>query len=210
MDRLRKDVILEFWKNQSKKTTNRWTGTALLDFESNYLKERRKQFSGVVNILDLGSGAGELSRTIQQNDDFLTAVDYEEGFRRFFLQRDLQTFVTSDVLKFESESEFDFILLYGLVTHLTANEELEVYRIIHRHLAPDGLAIIKNQVSRSDELVINSYSNELKSEYSARYPSVIEQELNLKSLFGNVEILEYPKEFNKFINTFNVAFFVRK
>jgi 2-polyprenyl-3-methyl-5-hydroxy-6-metoxy-1,4-benzoquinol methylase len=210
LDELKKDVIRSFWRNQSRKTSNRWTSDAVLDFETNYLSEMVSEFKNTINILDLGSGAGELSKSIQKPDDFLTAVDYEENFSRFFEKHDNQIFQATELTEFESQERFDFILLFGVVTHLTQEEELKVYRVIHEHLASNGVAIIKHQVSSTDEIIINTYSNELESQYSARYPSHKEQVTELRRLFGNVEILEYPQKFNKFEDTFHAAYFVKK
>jgi 2-polyprenyl-3-methyl-5-hydroxy-6-metoxy-1,4-benzoquinol methylase len=210
LDELKKEVIKSFWRNQSRKASNRWTSDAVLDFETSYLMEKRNQLKNTVNILDLGSGAGELSKSIQKPGDFLTAVDYEENFSRFFEKRDNQTFQATDLTEFESQERFDLILLFGVVNYLTKEEESKVYRVIHEHLASIGVAIIKHQVSYTDEIIINTYSNELESQYSARYPSHKEQVTELKTLFGNVEILEYNQKFNKFEDTFQAAYFVKK
>jgi len=209
MNELNKAIIRKFWKSQSTQVSNRWTSKDLLDFETDYILNFRQQLTSPITILDLGSGAGELSKSIQGDQDALIAVDYEKNFRHFFSNDRNQKFIESDVLNFGSTVKFDLILLYGVVTYLSNSEESEIYRLILDHLEPAGIAFIKHQVSLNDEILIDSYSKELKTHYSARYPSRAVTEEILKTFFDHVKPFEYPKKYNKFHNTINIAYLVR-
>jgi 2-polyprenyl-3-methyl-5-hydroxy-6-metoxy-1,4-benzoquinol methylase len=208
MSRLNKKVIRNFWRSQSTKTSNRWTSNAVLDFEIDYLRNLQQLVTDPISILDLGSGSGELAKSIQGDQDSLTAVDYEENYRRFFSDARNQHFLAMEVTKFVSDLKFDLILCYGVVTYLSESEELKIYELIRQHLAPGGTAVIKHQVSLSEEIYINTYSEDLKSDYSARYPSRTNTEQVLKTYFQRVNTLIYPEKFNKFANSLHVAYFV--
>ena len=210
MTELNKSLIRSFWKSKSIETSNRWTNENFLRFESTYLSKRRPQDSKPLKILDLGSGSGELSKGLQKTGDTLVAVDFEENYSRFFSESAFQVFVPCDVTRFESDEKFDIVLLYGVVTHLTEIEEDKVYLKILNLLSHNGIAIIKHQVSLDRDLIINSYSDVLGQDYSARYPSNLTTQIKLNRLFREVESLEYPKEFNAFKNTKHVAYFVWK
>ena len=210
MTELNKPLIRSFWKRRSIEVSNRWTKDNFLNFENAYLTQRRPQSSKPIKILDLGSGSGELSKGLQKVGDTLVAVDFEENYSRFFMESEFQFFNPCDVTSFESNEKFDVILLYGVVTHLNEIEENKVYRKILNLLSLSGIAIIKHQVSLAGDLVINSYSDVLGQDYSARYPSHLTTEIKLNGLFREVEVLEYPNEFNTFNNTKHVAYFVWK
>ena len=209
MNELNKAIIRKFWKSQSTQISNRWTSKDLLHFEIDYILNFRQQLTSPITILDLGSGAGELSKSIQGTEDTLTAVDYEENYSRFFDVAKNQHFIQGDVTNFKSFKKFDLILLYGVVTHLSYAEELRTYGLIVDHLAPGGVAIVKHQVSLHEEILINSYSEELKSDYSGRYPARAATEEILKTFFYVAETFQYPTEYNKFGNTVNMAYLLR-
>ncbi len=208
MGELNKDVIKKFWKLQTSKPSNRWTGKELLNFEINYLNEIRSNLPDNINILDLGSGAGILSRNIQKSGDTLTAVDFESDYNRFFLQSKKQKFIAMDVTDFKSEIKFDLILVHGVVTYLSKEEEGTLYRNILGLMGTGGTAVIKNQIGLEQEIIINLYSNDLEAEYSARYPFRNGQEHDLIFYFGDIKTILYPERFNKFKETAHVAFLV--
>lgn len=210
MNELNKSLIKNFWRKQSLRDSNRWTDSDLLEFEISYLTQKRPQDFKSIKILDMGSGSGELSKRLQEHGDILIAVDFEENYRRFFRESDSQFFTHSDVIGFESEENFDIILLCGVVTHLTTIEENQIYEKVSKLLAPRGFAVIKHQMSINKEFIVNTYSEALAENYSARYSSFLETEVKLKSIFQEVEFVEYPKTFNKFDNSKHVAFLVKK
>ena len=170
-----------------------------------FLNDNRK-----LSILDLGSGSGSLSRHLTKPNDTLTAVDFESSFERFFLQEPRYNFIHCEVDKFISPQKYDLILLFGVVTYLNLQEEDVTYQNMKSMLSHDGLVVVKNQCSDSEEFIFNGFSKELGTNYSARYPSSFEQRDRLLRQFDQVEILEYPSWSKKYPNSNHVMFICRK
>lgn len=209
MNKLNKAIINEFWHRTSLKDSNRWTSSNILDFEYTYLAEIIGNFKSM-DILDLGCGSGDLSRRIMKKEDTLVAVDYISNYARFYNEEDNQYFKTQDLLEFSTKKQFDLILLFGVVTYLELTEETEMYKKIKLLLRKGGLAVIKNQVSLTQELVVNEYSTNLEFDYSARYPSLESQTKIINQIFGNCRVLTYPEQFNTFKNTIHVSYVIEE
>jgi cyclopropane fatty-acyl-phospholipid synthase-like methyltransferase len=209
MNKLNKAIINEFWHRTSLKDSNRWTSSNILDFEYTYLAEIIGNFKSM-DILDLGCGSGDLSRRIMKKEDTLVAVDYISNYARFYNEEDNQYFKTQDLLEFSTKKQFDLILLFGVVTYLELTEETEMYKKIKLWLRKGGLAVIKNQVSLTQELVVNEYSTNLEFDYSSRYPSLESQTKIINQIFGNCRVLTYPEQFNTFKNTIHVSYVIEE
>ena len=208
MNELDKELIKDFWSVQSLRDTNRWTNRSMIEFETSYLRSYLKSYVEPVSLLDLGSGSGYLSRTVLRTADRLIAVDFEPNFQRFFDPTDNQYFQNHNVVNFLSSDRFDLILLFGVVTHLTAEEEVRVFSNIKSMLKKSGMAVIKHQVSRGTEIFLDTNSEELGCRYQARYPSHSIQTKKLTDTFGFCHIITYPEIFNKFPETMHVAYVV--
>ena len=205
--KLDKELIRKFWETQSKTNSNRWTGSHLLNYDIDLVKSLSPSPK---SVLDLGCGSGELSKAVISIDGHLTAVDFEKGFARFF-SGSHEEFLCSDVASFDIEKEFDLILAFGLVTHLDPHSENKLYLNISKLLAPRGIALIKNQVSLgTEDFVFNGYSEKLKMDYSARYPSVATQSERLAPMFKDVSIHTYPQEHQQHKDTQHVLFICSK
>jgi len=203
------ELVKEFWRKRTGLEDNRWTPTPFLKFEiekvQEFLIDNRK-----LNILDLGSGSGSLSRHLTKPNDTLTAVDFESSFERFFHQDPRYNFIHCEVDKFISSQKYDLILLFGVVTYLTAQKEDITYQNMKSMISNDGLVIVKNQCSDSDEFIFNGFSKELATNYSARYPNSLEQRDRLLKQFNEVVIVEYPSWSKKYRNSSHLMFICRK
>jgi len=194
----------EFWSQHSLKKTTRWTSDKMLEFEVDFFSDRIKDLD---RILDLGSGYGELSRSIVGTNGFLHAVDFISDYEVSFQSSNSFLFTTADVVDVSLSDTFDVVLLFGVITHLTPEKELSAYRTVIRHLHTGGTAYIKNQCSDSnDAVIISSFSDSLGCNYAARYPSVREQLTVLQQLFDSVEIIQYPTNLKVYPNTSHVMF----
>lgn len=203
---LNKKAIKAFWEEKSNASSNRWSGSQILEFE----KELLMPFaSNAKTILDLGSGHGELSKSILPKDAKLIAVDYIENYSRYF-QAPGHYFVRSSVLDYSIEVNADLALLFGVVTYLNIEEEKLVYQNLLKIISQEGWAVVKNQCSSASEIIYDGFSEDLGAQYSARYPRYLDQFNRLKKIFSKVEPLIYPDQFNKWENTFHVAFFCQK
>ena len=121
-ENLNLNVIKNFWKIQSLKSNNRWTERSFLDFE---IQQIRNIFVGVQirKILDLGSGTGTLSKSLVDDACTLDAVDYQDSYRKFFVDDPRLAFFESDVGNFRSDSLYDLILFFGVTTYLDIESE---------------------------------------------------------------------------------------
>ena len=207
MNKLNKDLVRAFWKQISLKESNRWTSHETLNFEITYLSDLIRNYKSL-DILDLGSGSGDLSRNIMRKNDKLMAVDYEPNYSRFYNARKNQFFHCQNLLDYSNDEKFGLVLLFGVVTYLEINEEILIYRKIKSIISQPGYTVIKNQVSLSQEIVVDYFSTDLGVNYSARYPSLESQQQLIYEVFGNVRSLAYPKDLNRFNNTLNVAFII--
>jgi cyclopropane fatty-acyl-phospholipid synthase-like methyltransferase len=203
---LNEEVIRNFWARKASESSNRWTSSEILTFERRMLNSLLGKCS---SILDLGCGHGELSRSLVNEHCELLGVDFIPDYSRSFTEPN-HSFIKSPVTEFKVNRTFDLVLLFGVVTYLTLSEEIKVYRTIDSALSVRGAAVIKNQCSVENEFFINKYSDVLRAEYSARYPTVSEQCSRLQDVFPAVKAVHYPKELNAWTNSRHVAFFVAK
>jgi SAM-dependent methyltransferase len=201
---LDKNVLRAFWERMAQKTDNRWTPSNMFDWEVSVMSELAPD---VQSILDLGSGHGKLSRQLLKDGGRLLAVDWIDKYKDAFEEPN-QQFVCSGLTSFDTDEQFDLVLLFGVVTCLEEAEERKMYENMDRHLKPGGHAVVKNQCSNKDEFVVNGYSEDLGSQYSARYPAIEEQKASLGEHFSNIETIRYPAEFNRWDNSSHILFFV--
>jgi cyclopropane fatty-acyl-phospholipid synthase-like methyltransferase len=198
-------LVQEFWRLRAQQEDSRWTPKTYLDFEIETMQQLRKNRSSM-NILDLGSGSGSLSRNLTNQSDKLTAVDFEPSFQKFFLNESRFNFIHDTVDQFISKEKYDLILLFGVVTHLNQTAESVTYKNMASMLRESGVVVVKNQCSDSEEFIFNGYSRDLGVNYSARYPNINDQRNRLQKHFTNVEILEYPEWSKKYPNTSHLMF----
>lgn len=195
-------VIRAFWKKRAELDSNRWTAPELLEFELELLKSINPSPS---SILDLGSGHGELSRSYAAGTANITAVDFEDRFRKAFLEKNT-TFVKCNVTQFETDRTWEIVLLMGVVPYLTGKEASDVYERISRMISDGGAAVIKHQVSAAAEKIFDGYSEELGKDYWARYPSMEAELRSLRRFFHIVTPITYPDRFQRWPDTKHVAF----
>jgi SAM-dependent methyltransferase len=198
-----KSVVREFWRKRAETGTTRWTGEHMLEYDRELLTPFVRADSA---ILDLGSGFGELSRSVVGAEGTLAAVDQEPSMGLAFRDDSRFEFVSSGVVDFVPASKFDLVLLFGVVTHLTETEENATYALIAGVLAPDAVAVIKNQCSDGDDFEVDTFSEHLGTAYVGRYPSVEHQLSRLARYFGRVDIIVYPDTLKMHGNTSHVAF----
>jgi len=201
---LDKKVVRKFWENYSKKKDNRvgFTSATMYEWE---LSEVSRIIPHVGYLLDLGSGHGNLSRKLINEKSHLLAVDWMEEYKASFC-RPNESFICSPLESFETKIRFDHVLLFGVITHLNKSEEINIYKKIAKFLKPNGCAIVKNQCSIDKEFFINGYSEKLNSDYSARYPSIVDQQKRLEKYFSKVRIIKYPLEYNYWENSCHIMF----
>ena len=203
------NVIGEFWKLRSLKRESRWTSPSMLNFEIETLNEVIVNFK-TLEILDLGSGHGALSKSLVETKGTLLAVDNQIAYQESFKGSARASFQLSDIRNFKSSTSFDLILLFGVVTYLDiASEELALIAISSM-LKPEGIAVIKHQCADIEGFIFNGFSRELDAQYSSRYPSRNEQRERLLRYFSNVQEIEYPLHLKSHSNSTHIMFMCKK
>lgn len=198
-----KNIIDMFWKRRSEEGKGRWTNEDLLRYDLGWISGHIPQNA---KILDLGSGPGELSCDLLPANGKLTLVDKYPDFLNLAPIAPNIRHVCCDVLDFDSTEHYDLILIFGVVTYLTENEENLVYHKAARLLSSSGTLIVKNQVSYGEEKTVSGYSPSLQQNYCGRYPGLDQQRQRLNSVFNDIKIIQYPEQFNPWPDTRHVAF----
>jgi SAM-dependent methyltransferase len=202
---MEKEVIHNFWRSRATTGQSRWTTRNFVEYELNVLRNLKLENT---KVLDLGCGFGDLSREYCKSEGELHAIDMEPLFAKWFTESN-HFFEDSEVTEFNNGKTYDLILLFGVVTHLTLGEENVVYSNIASMKDDSGVAIVKNQCSVEDEFIFDGFSEELRSRYVGRYPSIAEQLARLKSHFSSVETMKYPPDLRVHQNSEHVMFLCR-
>ncbi|UCV29292.1 class I SAM-dependent methyltransferase [Ferribacterium limneticum] len=198
-----KNIIDIFWKKRSAEGKGRWTDENLLGYELSWISEHAPPNA---QILDLGSGPGELSCSLLPTNGKLTLVDKYPDFLKLAPIAPNIRKLCCDVLEFDDTERYDLILIFGVVTHLTEKEETQTYQKAVKLLSRNGTLIVKNQVSSGEEKTVSGYSPSLKQDYCGRYPGLEQQGQRLNRVFSDVKIIHYPEQFNPWPDTRHVAF----
>lgn len=191
---LNKETVKNFWRARAEYGESRWTSKELLEFERKYLDTFLPP--SPITILDIGSGSGQVSKSIKRLGDKLIAVDQEVGFEKFFVDQDME-FIHSDAADFKFEKQAELILLFGVINYLTDQEISDVFNRIASLPNQDFQFIVKAQFAINKDYEFDKFSSELDFQYSARYLK-FESFLDSLQIFNKkLEIIEYPPTFNK-------------
>lgn len=203
MDEINEAVVRDFWARKARGSDNRWTSPEMFAWEVDLLRPLLPHRPA--SILDLGCGFGGLARQVRRPADRLVGVDQEAEYAWSFTATE-EEFVLGPAQDFRSDERFDLVLLFGVVTYASPRVERALYEVCRRQ---GRVAVIKNQCALGPEKVINEYSQDLSSEYSARYPNCNEQLTSIRQYFREVEVVVYPQRFQRWPDTSHTAFIAR-
>jgi SAM-dependent methyltransferase len=191
---LNKETIKNFWRDRAGYDESRWTSNEMLEFERMYLDAFLPP--SPITILDIGSGSGQLSKSIKRLGDKLIAVDQEVGFQKYFVGDDME-FIHCNAADFKFEKQADLILLFGVINYLTDQEISEIFTRVAYLPNRDLQFIVKAQFAINEHYGFDKFSSELNFQYSARYLK-FDSFLNFLEVFKKrLEIIEYPPGFNQ-------------
>jgi len=198
-----KQIIDSFWRSRAADGQGRWTEEVMCEFEISMLTPHIRPST---RMLDLGSGDATLSTRLLAQASALTVVEKQAAFLERIANSPKIVKYCCDIADFPYPDNYDLVLLFGVVTHLEVEEEIRIYRQIASCLVAEGVFVVKNQVSRSTELVIDRFSEQLACRYVGRYPEAQRQRELLESHFGKVTPVRYPENFNKWPETEHMLF----
>ena len=184
----------KFWSNRALMRESRWTTINFLEFEKTLIQGFLPPKP--ISILDLGSGSGQLSKAVKRPNDKLIAVDKQVNFKRFF---DVQNskFIECDVIEYKFNTQVDLILLFGVINYLTNKEITELFNNILNSPFPNFQLIIKAQFALGKDFELDKFSDALNFQYSARYPNFDSFLKTLSILAKDIDIIDYPSEFQQ-------------
>jgi SAM-dependent methyltransferase len=193
-DPFNKKAAEEFWSNRALMKESRWTTSNFLEFEKTLIQGFLPP--NPITILDLGCGSGQLSKAVKRPNDKLIAVDKQVNFKRFF---DVQNtkFIECDVIEYKFNTQVDFILLFGVINYLTNKDITELFNNILNSPNPNFQLIIKAQFALEKEYEFDKFSDALNFQYSARYPRFDSFVKTLSILGKDIDIIDYPSEFQQ-------------
>ncbi|MDE4974209.1 methyltransferase, partial [Francisella tularensis subsp. holarctica] len=77
--------------------------------------------------------------------------------------------INEDITNFKTHEKFYIITIFGVMNFFNAQEAKYVYKKVLYMMHTNGVLIIKNQFGLYDNVVIDGYSEELKSNYYSEY-----------------------------------------
>jgi hypothetical protein len=118
------------------------------------------------------------------------AVDFSPAIRRV-TGANIAT-VETDIRAYNTDEQWDVILMLSVSIYLTENEAEALYRKCARWLSPNGVLLAKHQCGTEKNVTVSTYSEALRSHYIAYYrtPKVESQLLYTSGL--DVEIVATP------------------
>ena len=133
---------------------------------SNYINSNSK-------IIDLGCGTGVLEKKLHTQVKSILGVDkFQEFIDRAFKSNNIQ-YLVSSLTELSIDDKFDLILLFGVSMYLSDEEFDIVLDKIISLMHKESILIIKNQWGIKDDVIINKYSDNLKSMYYAKLNIVV-------------------------------------
>ncbi|TFV83254.1 class I SAM-dependent methyltransferase [Blastococcus sp. CT_GayMR20] len=203
------DFAAEFWNRRAQETEGsiRWTDDAMLRHDRLVVGSVLPPSGG--SLLDLGCGTGDLFAGFLDRLEHVTAVDMVATFVDRLPKNPKVDGVVSGLTSFEPTRVYDTGVLFGVVTHLTPDDEMSVYRLLRRAVPKLGAVVVKNQCSRGEELLVDRLSEAFGQRYVGRYPSIEGQRDRLALFFDEVAVRPYPEELNPWPESQHVAFVCR-
>jgi cyclopropane fatty-acyl-phospholipid synthase-like methyltransferase len=154
-------------------------------------------------LLDLGAGSGLLFNKLSPGFKHAIAVELYPQFSRFIDDRPNVTVINADVLEFETEKHFDLVIAFGVMNFFDREEAAKIYSKMFRFAAPGGRMIVKHQMGLTEDVIVDTFSEELRQNYYSEYRS-LENEMALVSSAGFDDLRTtdiYPDAFNRWGNT---------
>lgn len=154
-------------------------------------------------ILDLASGSGLIINKIYKKVKHITAVEKFTEFSKFIIKSDAITIINEDISKLKIKNKYDLITMFGIVQYFNTLEIRDIYKKYLKNLNIGGKLIIKNQFGLNKDIIIDGYSEELKTNYYSEY-RFIKNEINILLELGITKVEKYdiyPNEFNRWNNT---------
>jgi len=165
------------------------------------------------SLLDLGSGSGLIINKIYERLNKITAVEPIQEFTKYIHQTDNIEIVNQNIFDYNyTLKKHDLITIFGVMHYFNEEEATIVYKKCYNGLIEGGMLIVKNQFGVDEDVTIDGYSEEQKSNYFAQYRHLYKEIEILKKIgYKNIKYFDiYPKECNRWRNTHFYAIVAHK
>ena len=154
-------------------------------------------------ILDLGSGTGLIVNKIFNCVKSIDCVEPFKAFSDHIIKNKNVSVNNINLLEFKTDKKYDLISIFGLIQYFNLEETKEIYNNCLKWLKKGGKIIIKNQFGIYDDVLVEGYSEEQKTDYFSQYRHIKKEIELLKNIgFKNIETFDiYPPEANRWNNT---------
>lgn len=204
---------INYWQGLSeritdpKQTKNKRPDTS--DLEIEFIT---KYFNKEDDILDIGSGSGLIVNKLIDHVKSIIAVEKFEGFSKFISDNPNILVVNAGLEGFRIRKEFDGILSTGVSQCFGKEDIIPMYENIYEMLKTGQYFIMRMQCGLKEDVIVNGYSEELKTDYFASYRQLDSEIELLKSTgFKEVEIFDiFPDSLNVWDNTRHFIFVCKK
>lgn len=170
------------------------------DLDAAFIK---KYINKTTSLLDLASGSGLIINQLNTYVKKIVAVELFSEFSKYIKIADNITIVNCDITQFSINEQFDLITMFGIVQYFNEEEILDIYQKYYNYLNSNGKIIIKGQFAVNEDVMVEGYSEQLKTTYYSHYRN-IKKEISLlnKNNYKNIKVFDiYPSEFNHWGNT---------
>ena len=154
-------------------------------------------------VLDIASGTGITVNKYYNKVKKVVALEKFKNFSDFIVKDPKIEIINIDMFDFNTNEKFDIITLFGIMHYVSTDEAIIIYKKFKKFLKPQGKLLVKQQFGVNEDVIINGYSEELKSDYYSEYRHIDKEvEILNKIGFKNVEVHDiYPPEANRWDNT---------
>ena len=212
---MKNEDALKFFENMSqnaKKNPNcvkLAKNTDFTDIDANFILKYADKTS---DILDIGTGTGLIVNKIYNKVNYIECLEPFKNFSKYIVQNENIKVVNKNIFEYKTDKIFDLITIFGSMHYFNREEAESIYSVAYKLLKSNGVLIIKNQFGVNEDVTVQGYSEEQKTDYFAQY-RYIEKEIKLLEnlCFKNVEKFDiYPSEANRWQNTHFYAIVANK
>lgn len=163
-------------------------------------------------ILDLGSGTGLIVNKIFNSVKSIDCVEPFKEFSNHIVSIQNVKINNINLLDFDTDRKYDLITIFGLIQYFNLEETKQIYNNCLKWLKEGGKIIIKNQFGIYEDVLVEGYSEEQKTDYFSQYRHIVKEKDLLKNIgFKNIEVTDiYPPEANRWDNTHFYAIVAEK